>query len=68
MSPRSTGGKTALDRLRRRYETTDTKCPDCGYVDDEAHWTARTDGNRIVYHYTCPSCQASRDHTFEIGR
>jgi transposase-like protein len=67
MATNSTGGSTALDRLRRRYETTEKKCPACGYVDHSANWTSRTDGRRVVYRYVCPSCDASREHTFRLG-
>lgn len=61
-------GATPIERLLRRYETTDTKCPKCGYVDEEGNWTSQTDGRRLVYHHTCPSCRAERDHTFRLGR
>ncbi|MFB6157625.1 MAG: HVO_0649 family zinc finger protein [Haloferacaceae archaeon] len=67
MPPRDKGGSTPLDRLRRRYETTETKCPECGYVDDEGNWTSRTDGRRVVYHHVCPSCGAGREHTYRLG-
>lgn len=61
-----TRGNTPLARLRRRYETTETKCPECGYVDEEGNWTSRTDGREIVYHHICPSCRADRTHTFQL--
>lgn len=61
-------GKTPLDQLRKRYETTETKCPKCGFVDDAGNWTSRTDGRRIVYHHICPSCGADRDHVFTLDR
>lgn len=58
---------TPLENLRRRYETTETKCPDCGYVDEGHNWESRTDGKRVVYRHVCPSCDASREHTFRLG-
>jgi len=58
---------TPLERLRRRYETSDTKCPECGFVDEDSSWKSHTDGSQIVYQYACPSCDASRDHTFRLG-
>jgi transposase len=57
---------TQLERLRRRYETTEKKCSACGYVDDSRNWESRTDGRRVVYRFTCPSCDASREHTFRL--
>lgn len=57
---------TALEKLRRRYETTDKKCPACGYVDTGRNWESRTDGKRVVYRHVCPSCDASREHTFRL--
>jgi len=59
-------GITTLESLLRRYETTETKCPECGYVDDEGNWTNRTDGQRIVYHHVCPRCSADREHVFRL--
>lgn len=67
MTTHNIGGKTPLERLLRRYETTETRCPDCGYVDDERNWTSRTDGRQIVYHHLCPSCGADREHTFRLN-
>lgn len=68
MPASNTAGVTSLARLRRRYETTEKKCPDCGFVDESRNWTSRTDGRRIVYTHVCPSCEASREHTFELAR
>jgi len=60
-------GKTPFERLRTRYESTDKKCPDCGYVDEEGNWTNQTDGSRVVYHHVCPSCGADRELVYELG-
>ncbi|WP_226007448.1 HVO_0649 family zinc finger protein [Natrinema salinisoli] len=57
---------TVLERIRRRYETTDKKCPDCGYVDEKGNWESRTDGKQLVYRHVCPSCDATREHTFNL--
>ncbi|MFB6304022.1 MAG: HVO_0649 family zinc finger protein [Haloferacaceae archaeon] len=67
MPTRDKEGATPLARLRRRYETTEKKCPECGYVDEGGNWTSRTDGQRIVYTHVCPSCDASREHTYRLG-
>lgn len=66
MGLRNIGGGSALDRLRERYETTETKCTECGYVDTERNWTSETDGTQIVYHHVCPSCAASRKFTYDL--
>ncbi|WP_246999540.1 HVO_0649 family zinc finger protein [Halosolutus gelatinilyticus] len=58
---------TLLERVRRRYETTEKKCPECGYVDESGNWESRTDGSRIVYRHVCPGCDASREHTFKLA-
>lgn len=67
MVPRNVGGRTTLERLLRRYEETETKCPACGYVDDEGNWTSETNGREIVYLHVCPSCGADREHAFDLG-
>lgn len=64
----TSSGRTPLERLRHRYETTETRCPECGYVDTGSNWTSRTDGRRIVYHHVCPSCEADREHVFTLDR
>lgn len=61
-------GASTLEWVRQRYETTEKKCPACGFVDEEGNWTSRTDGREIVYHHVCPSCGAHRDHTFSLDR
>jgi len=66
MVPRNNYGKTPFERLRTRYESTEKKCPECGYVDEEGNWTSRTDGSRVVYHHVCPSCGADREHVFQL--
>ncbi|WP_255196790.1 HVO_0649 family zinc finger protein [Halorarius litoreus] len=60
-------GQSALDRLRERYESTETKCTACGYVDENGNWTSETDGRKIVYHHVCPSCGASREFTYRLN-
>lgn len=67
MATRTTVGGTTLERLLHRYETTEKKCPECGYVDDEGNWSSETNGRRIVYHHVCPSCRASREHVFRLN-
>lgn len=67
MATYDTPGGGALERLRRRYETTEKKCPACGFVDEEGNWTSETDGRRVVYHHVCPSCGAEREHVIEFG-
>ncbi|PSP99576.1 hypothetical protein BRC94_06960 [Halobacteriales archaeon QS_5_70_17] len=67
MSLNRLGGRTKFERVRARYEETEKKCTDCGYVDQEGNWVSETDGSRIVYRHTCPSCDAVREHTFELG-
>ena len=67
MPARHMDGGTALERLLRRYESTDKKCPECGYVDETGNWSSETDGRRIVYHHVCPSCQAAREHVYRLG-
>lgn len=62
------GGRTPLERVRVRYENTDKKCPECGYVDEEGNWTSQTNGRQLVYRHVCPSCKASREHTFDLDR
>ncbi|MFB6183825.1 MAG: HVO_0649 family zinc finger protein [Haloarculaceae archaeon] len=68
MPTRNKGGRSPIDRLRRRYERTETKCPECGYVDEDNEWRSRTDGRRIVYQHVCPSCDAEREYTFRMDR
>ena len=68
MASHRTGKGRPFEWLQRRYEETEKKCPECGYVDDDGNWKSQTDGQRVVYHHVCPSCSADREHTFEFGR
>jgi RNA polymerase subunit RPABC4/transcription elongation factor Spt4 len=62
-----TAGSGALERLRRRHETTEKKCPAHGFVDEAGNWTSETDGRRVVYQHVCPSCGADRERVIELG-
>jgi ribosomal protein L32 len=69
MVPSNKGGRTPLDRLRHRFETTETKCPECGYADGEMdNWRSHTDGRQVVYHHVCPSCDAAREYVFHMDK
>ena len=58
----------SLERLKRRYERTPTKCPACGYVDREGNWSCKQrKGAQAEYHYVCPECGAERTHYFTGG-
>jgi predicted RNA-binding Zn-ribbon protein involved in translation (DUF1610 family) len=67
MPPNNRRGRSPLERQRSRYENTETKCPECGYVNDaNDDWASQSNGQQIVYHYVCPSCGAEREHVFQI--
>lgn len=68
MPTHTTQGSNTFERLLRRYETTETKCPECGFVDTEGNWTSHMRGDRIVYAHECPSCGSERDHSFHPTR
>ncbi|WP_307729346.1 hypothetical protein [Natrinema salsiterrestre] len=57
---------TVLEHVRRRYETTDKKCPDYGYVDEEGNWVSQTARRKLVYRHVCPSCDATGEQTFNL--
>ncbi|WP_284009155.1 HVO_0649 family zinc finger protein [Haloarcula pelagica] len=66
MATNRKGGSSPLARIQNRYEGTKKKCPECGFVDEAGNWDSRTNGGKIVYRHTCPSCDAEREHTFSI--
>lgn len=69
MVTHSTSGGAPLERLRSRFENSETKCPECGYVDEDTeNWKSYTDGRQIVYHHLCPSCDAAREYVFHISK
>ncbi|WP_126661113.1 HVO_0649 family zinc finger protein [Haloterrigena salifodinae] len=67
MVPRRAHGRSDFEWIRERYENTEKRCSECGYVDEEGNWTSHTDGQRIVYRHVCPSCEASHEHVFDLG-
>lgn len=66
MARRSLRGASALEKIRDRYETTEKRCPDCGYVTEARNWDGKTDGSRVVYQFVCPQCGAEREHVFRF--
>jgi hypothetical protein len=69
MTTNTNQGRTPMERLRRRYENSETKCPECGYVDDdEDNWRSHIDSQQVVYHHVCPSCDAAREYVFHITK
>lgn len=67
MVPSSSIGRSVFESIRARYEDSEKKCPECGYVDEEGNWTSETNGKQVVYHHVCPSCKSSREHTLTLG-
>lgn len=67
MPPNRPSGRSAFESFRQRYEETRKRCPECGYVDEEGNWESKTDGSQVVYRYVCPSCNAVREHTFDLS-
>ncbi|WP_096393705.1 HVO_0649 family zinc finger protein [Halorubrum trapanicum] len=51
-----TGGTTAFDRLRARFDGRPHVCEECGFVDEESEWTAATTGATVEYRHECPGC------------
>jgi rubredoxin len=56
-----------LDRLKARYDR-DLRCRECGYVDEDGGWQARTSGGRISYRHVCPSCGTVEKRTLRLTR
>ena len=67
MSHQRSGGISAFERLKSRYESVDLQCPKCGYDDEGGSWQAATSGDRIDYKHICPSCGAIRRRTFHLA-
>lgn len=47
-----------FDRLRQKFDDTELRCRQCGYVDSDGGWRVRTSGDRVSYQHVCPSCNA----------
>jgi ribosomal protein S27AE len=59
-------GATPIERLRSHFEAAETTCPACGYDDRGGEWRSETDGRRIRYRRTCPSCGTVRRRTYSL--
>jgi hypothetical protein len=59
-------GSSPIDRLASHYEDRDVTCPECGFVDEDATWKAKTNGRRIDYRYICPCCGDIRIRTLTL--
>ncbi|WP_396613257.1 HVO_0649 family zinc finger protein [Haloferax sp. S1W] len=55
-----------MDRLRDHYADVDRECSECGFVDEDGEWSARTTGSRIDYRHVCPSCGAIEVRTLKL--
>lgn len=55
--------RSALERLKNHYNTTELVCPACGHEDETTGWTGETDGTNARYSRECPSCGAVQEYT-----
>lgn len=66
MSIDRSAGTTPLDGLAAYFDRRFSRCPACGFEDDDVHWTAHSDGRSVEYRHTCPSCDAVDRRTLEF--
>ncbi|EMA31078.1 HVO_0649 family zinc finger protein [Halobiforma nitratireducens] len=50
--------RSPFDRLRQKYDRSDSECRQCGYHDTDDGWDVTTSGDRIHYQFVCPVCDA----------
>lgn len=60
-------GASPFERLTTHMDDVDLVCPDCGYEDEDGSWSAKTNGDTVLYCHVCPSCGSIRKRTFELG-
>ena len=65
MPVRRGSGTTPLDRLKAQYDR-DLRCRECGYLDEDGAWQARTSGDRVSYRHVCPSCGTIEKRTLRL--
>ncbi|AGB32968.1 hypothetical protein C488_09976 [Natrinema pellirubrum DSM 15624] len=50
--------RSPFERLREKFDESERRCPECGYVDTEGGWRVTTSGGRVRYQFVCPTCDA----------
>lgn len=59
--------RSPFDRLRQKFEDTDRRCRECGYVDDDGGWRVTAAGSRVRYQRVCPTCHAVDTRDVHLG-
>ncbi|MFC6716736.1 HVO_0649 family zinc finger protein [Natrialbaceae archaeon GCM10025810] len=59
--------RSPFDRLRQKYDESELRCPQCGYVDDDGGWRVTTSGSRVRYQFVCPTCDAVETRELRLG-
>lgn len=50
--------RSPFERLRRKFDESDLRCRECGYLDGEGGWRVTAAGSRVQYQHVCPKCDA----------
>ena len=53
-----TSFRSPFERLRAKYEDSDVRCGECGYLDEDGGWRVTSSGSRVQYQFVCPTCHA----------
>lgn len=48
--------RSPFDKLRQKFNETDLRCDECGYVNPKGSWQAVAAGSHVHYQRVCLSC------------
>ena len=51
--------RSPFERLRQKFENSELRCRECGYVNEDGGWRVTTSGSRVTYQHLCPTCGAT---------
>ena len=50
--------RSPFEKLQKKFDATDLRCRQCGYVDADGSWRVTATGSRVRYQRLCPTCDA----------
>ncbi|MFC4543912.1 HVO_0649 family zinc finger protein [Halosolutus amylolyticus] len=50
--------RSPFERLRAKFDESEARCGECGYVVEDGGWRVTAAGSRVRYQFVCPTCNA----------
>lgn len=47
--------RSPFERLRAKFDESEARCGECGYVVEDGGWRVTAAGSRVRYQFVCPT-------------